>query len=251
MGTALVGAGAWFANKLLGPSADVVGEKLKAHTTTRWKKIFEKAEKLADKVDLKPVPPGFAYIALSNASFSEESDEMTTMWARLLLSASASYTNKHLIFADILSNIGTDEAILIENMTRLYFSKLNRVTINKQFMNNPREFVRREIDKRAVVGHISQLENRVSGGISNLRGEHFGWPTDITHFCGEYRDEKEKILFENGFGISTSHEILIRQRILDLFEFEFERINMSVRVQGVTLTRLGMEFVCICRGDQI
>lgn len=59
-GAALVGSGAWFAAKLFGPSAEALGDQLKAYFTRRIESIFAAAGRLAaDRgLEIAPVPAG-------------------------------------------------------------------------------------------------------------------------------------------------------------------------------------------------
>ena len=116
--TALVGAG-WFASKVLGPSADELGSQLRAFVNARLRSIFEKAERKVDRNKVSALSPGFLYNFAQKASFSDESPEITEMWASLLASASEGQNYHHSIFTDILTQIGFGEAKILQDLCQI------------------------------------------------------------------------------------------------------------------------------------
>ena len=84
----LIGAGAgWFANKVFGPSADALGQELKAYSSSRLGKIFKRAAERSKPEQVEALPPGFVVTFFQKASFSEDDESLTEMWANLLAQA--------------------------------------------------------------------------------------------------------------------------------------------------------------------
>ncbi len=118
--TILAGSGAagWTATKLLGPSADALGQHIKVFLGDRIRKIFVRISEKSYGTDLKELPAGFVTSAIQKASVSEDDIKLTEMWANLLIAASDGYQTRHMVFADILSQIGPDEAKLLDSILK-------------------------------------------------------------------------------------------------------------------------------------
>ena len=87
----------------------------------RWRsavRTLEAAEKFARPYGgLKKAPPlKFFLPFMENCSLEEENDEVTLMWAQLLVSASIDFKSGHLLFMRILKEITAEEAKLLERI---------------------------------------------------------------------------------------------------------------------------------------
>lgn len=241
---ALVGVG-WFANKLLGPSADALGDQLKIYAGDRLSKIFGRAEELAAGASLKPLPPGFAHIAIQRASFSEDEEKITDMWANLLLNSSGDYQNRHVLFAEILSQIGTSEAQWLEQFCpSVMHARAHMGTY--RFVDSVREYI--EVDIRAFCGGMPINEQNSSKVFNQIKSMSFDWPTKVTYTSMPFWTDMETTRTLNGgSGISIEIEILERQGLLRAFSYPFQTDPPTSIVSGYSLTELGLEFLAACR----
>ena len=75
----------WFANKIFGPSVDAMGKNLAAHLQSRMPAIFGRAEQIAKeaRIEPRPIKPGLLSRMIVDASFSEDTEEITEWWANL------------------------------------------------------------------------------------------------------------------------------------------------------------------------
>ncbi len=116
-GTALVGTGAWFANQIFGPSAGAVGENLKVHLQNRLPTIFGRSAQLAEEkaITLGPIKPGLLTRMVVDASFSDDSEEITEWWANLFIEAGseAFEANRQAVFSDIMAMLGPREVSVL------------------------------------------------------------------------------------------------------------------------------------------
>lgn len=79
--------------------------------------ICEFANKHAEQlgIEIKPTPPKFLLPFIEKASL-EDDDELKKKWAKLLVAASSEYNPFHIVYAEILSQIGRDEAKLLKQI---------------------------------------------------------------------------------------------------------------------------------------
>lgn len=110
-GAMLVGAGAWFADKIFSPSAILLGDSLKLYVTERVRKIFLRAEEIADETEsFQELPPAFMLKFLQDSSISDDDEIITDMWANLLLNSSKDIKSRNSFYISIISRIGAPEA---------------------------------------------------------------------------------------------------------------------------------------------
>ncbi len=111
------GAAAWVVDKLLGPSAEGLGEQIKMYAGSRLTAIFSRIAELTGPDNVPLLEPALAVEGLRKASLSEEDVLVTDMWARLLLNSSENSASKSLIFADILSQLSANEANILNEIS--------------------------------------------------------------------------------------------------------------------------------------
>ena len=111
------GAAGWTASRLLGASADAVGEHIQAFLGSRVSTIFAKVHDKATENDIEPVAiqPGLLTRMVIDASMSQDEEDLTDWWANLFLSAGSGHTeaNRHAVFSDVLSTLGPNEVVLL------------------------------------------------------------------------------------------------------------------------------------------
>jgi hypothetical protein len=108
----VVAGATWFAGKILGPSAEAIGENIKIYAQSRLPSIFGRAGKIAEErsIQVEPIKPGLLARMVIDASFSEDTPEITEWWANLFVSASQHNDNRHAVFSDMMATIGPGEA---------------------------------------------------------------------------------------------------------------------------------------------
>ncbi len=112
-----VGAGAWLLDKVLGRSAEAIGDALRVYVSDRVSKIFSRAAEIADSsptVNVEPLPPAFLLKFFQESSFSEDHDSITEMWANILVNTDGALSSRLSFFSSILSRLGHREVILLE-----------------------------------------------------------------------------------------------------------------------------------------
>ncbi len=116
-----------FMQRVLGPVAEIgefCSDKVRFY---RWKsavRTIEKANEIAQDRNIKPqqVPIKFLVPFLEHCSLEDENSELTEEWAKLLVSASVEFKEKHLIYSGILSRLGPTEAKVLKH----FWSKVDK-----------------------------------------------------------------------------------------------------------------------------
>ena len=121
-GAALVGTSTWFANKILGPSAERLGDNLVVYLEYRLPKIFGRADAIASERNIEPQPvkPGLLTRMIIDASMSDDVEEITEWWANLFVDASRGGSNQHAIFSDVMAQLGPKEVLVLEKFLSPY-----------------------------------------------------------------------------------------------------------------------------------
>lgn len=269
----LLGAG-WFANKLLGPSADALGEQLKIYASSRLEKIFKRTEDINSDSLVYPLPTVFAHLAIEQASISDDADNITEMWANLLANTGNGRTAPNLLFVEILSKLNSADVELLDKFLSLNFIQ-EIDSLNDQITSMPYS----AITYAKCGGERNGLNNnavKVANDISSRIISHSGsfdifWREflDLVH-SNKYRSIYESIHFEHdqlarsddGSAIHVSNsnvsqnlmsfEKLINQGLLVRYPAS-TGLGSIMRLTVTTLspTPLAVEFVKACRGIQI
>jgi Abortive infection alpha len=248
----IVGAGTWFANKLLGPSADELGQQLKLFASNRLGKILGRSEEIAEgSDDLKSLPPAYIYKFVQSASLSEDDPLLTEMWANLLVESSENYSHKHLLFVDILEKLNSSDVILLDKLIPNVHSFDEKTNLQWKI-----RVIRDQC--WAVASHIAACNNITHFHIENadefnrkITELKFAWPCVVLSSRIPYIPEKAENgpdVSEVGLAIDSSvYDALIRQRLAESFNETFI-VGFSMDVGGVVATSLAVEFVKSCRG---
>lgn len=106
---------------LFGPSFRELGEyladKVRLHRLKSLRKILERAREFGPAGAEFLAPPSLKFLLTYTEKASlEESEELSDLWARLLLAATEDEQVQHLYFADTISKIGPAEAKIIEQI---------------------------------------------------------------------------------------------------------------------------------------
>ena len=148
-----------FMQRVLGPVGELGDFLTERIRFFRWKsaaRTIERAKQIANDrgVDPKQVPIKFLVPFLEQCSLEDEDSELSEYWAKLLVDASARFQNKHLLYSDILSRLGSGDANLIRHFWSL---------VDSSFFLNPASFFQvfhSEYAERASYHHdtFKQLE---------------------------------------------------------------------------------------------
>lgn len=235
------GAAGWTAAKLLGPSADAVGEHVRAFLGTRVSKIFAEVKKQSEGSDLGQLPPGFAALAIQKASISEDDKTLTSLWASLLISAATTFSTKHVVFADILSQIGPLEAKVLRNLTQNFEDSLEfqLASARAEFQNFGNGFSFQNgpssVDIQTVGDAYMKKNFHVPGVMTKL---NLNWSNGLKQTVSSplvVADQKK-----------LSWQILKRQGLIEPATLYHEREKLDapkVHADFLILTDLGFEFL--------
>ncbi len=243
-GAALVGASAWFLDRILGPSADALGEQLRIFSSERLAAIFSRAEEIAGE-ELHALPPGFVVQLVRKASFSEDDDNLTEMWARLLANAASGFQTHHAIFVDILSQISGQEAQIL-----------------RKFAQKKRDFLEEDLDNfpRSFSAHCTEPVKLKSGDISRSNNAmsfaHQVHDFVDTHFVDALMKVVVRFDNPNSHGATLgrdpralSYLILQRQLLVEPFSYDHQSDQWGeaiVALSGYSITGLGEILLNAC-----
>jgi hypothetical protein len=255
-GAALVGAGTWFGEKIFGSSAEAMGGQLTAYLQSRIPAIFGAAETKVggQNLALRPIRPGLLARMVMDASFSEDSDEITDWWASLFISASLYETNKHAVFSDMMATIGPSEAkCLSEFVEQFDFGRTS--TWFLESVPNMRGSVDLVRDQAIAhwVGETPIAANRIQQVYSNLTTGQLPWPLRPIRWVlpALSGDGKSTRLAQTNPWYAEARdavEILERSRVLKFSKSDVPVMGPSSWVETVELTGLGVDFFMACKG---
>ena len=241
-GAAIVAAGAWFANKLLGPSAEALGDQLKIYSNSRLSKIFAKAEQVSGFTTLNPLPPAFALDFVQKASLSEDDEQLTSLWANLVIDASANFSNRHMIFSSILSQMGGAEAS--------YLSKLETRDPIKIFdlQRDGRRQFQLEVD--AIYKHLPEDRDEAWSVINAIRELPVAFSGSLISISLCFRAEDGRIQWTGASRAGDDHleviDALARQRLVEIVTYRPSRGHDWDRIDAAELTPLGNRLLLTC-----
>ena len=254
-GAVALGAGAWFANKILGPSAGRLGDNLLVYSENRVPKIFGRADAIAHEsnIEPKPIKPGLLTRMVIDASMSEDAEEITEWWANLFVDASQASCNQHALFSDIMAQIGPKEVKLLDEFLQLYDSvwSTNAGKNIRKSQNSP-ELAFNGVCQMAFVG-VPIDENRRDDLNSLLAQKIPTWP--IKNFSWIIPSVAHRAGSPQGFTLSwyvdnlTELSILERAGIFRRLQAERTiKADYFARVEALALTPIGLEFYSACTG---
>jgi hypothetical protein len=232
-----IGGGAWLADKLLGPSASALGDHLRLYAGARLSKILKRAEDKVQGEEVKSLPPGFAYLAFQKASFAEDDEALTEMWANLLINASASFSGRHTLFADILSQITGLDAKTLDDLCpeTVRFSMDDRVLPETVFGRLVGSSDSALDDKARIV----EIAKSWSGGhgmrIASVSVRNVRVDGPVPTYTTQVRLDE------------VSFSVLERQSLVRRFTASSSNNYVHADVRGYQVSALGLEFLSTCR----
>lgn len=242
-GALVLGAG-WFANKLLGPSADALGESLKSFGSSRIKKIVKLASAKVVPEKVTSLPPGFAINFFQKASFSDDDDFLTELWANLLAASSTNFSNRHAAYVEILSQLTTFDALTVGDLVpaeTAYHPQLS-MPVNCK--------IELKLKLANEVQHLSQTKGDAQAEFDRLLKLTFDWPGRITSARIHYQDGATTRPLSGGAPDQfASFDNLTRLGLIEKFEVDISAAPYETALEGVLVTMLGVGFVQTCRGS--
>lgn len=242
----LFGASAWLADKLFGPSAEALGDQLKLFAGERLSKVFRRVEILGIPKEATALPPGFAYTVVQKISLSEDNEKLTEMWAHLIRNASSGYRSNHVLYAEILSQIGPDEATILDELAPNDLDIAIPVIVPVSVVSS----IRQAVENATMLGAISGAQATVE--INKLLNLQLPWPGQVTSVTMPYRgpNDTDCQWADGGVEVSVAHEVLIRQQLIEKLAFDLRLSMPAASVEAVMVTGLGLDFLNSCRGRE-
>lgn len=249
--TALALGAGWFANKVLGPSADELGTQLKAFVGERTRKFVSGAQAKADPEKAKPLTPAFFYNFSQKAAFSEDSDEINEMWSSLLADASEGQSYRHSIFADILTRFGSHEAKYLSWLCSDYNAESSEY-VDRNYIELVLDLALRGVDED-IVG-ASNFSKKILEKFDKVK---FNWPVKFEYSRFVSGTNRAEAFSAGVTTISESEsldfaiEVLKREDLIEPFEILLAFRWGEARFEGFKLTKIGAEFYTACsKGDK-
>lgn len=236
----------WFANKLLGPTADALGEQLKAYGSARLKKIFDRAAGKAKPEEVEALSPGFLITFVQKASFSEDDESLTEMWANLLAQAATGFSNRHAAYVEILSELTAFDAMTLASLVpeeTPFFPEMSAPV-------NLKLELRRNL--AAEIRNISDTQDEAQAEFNRLMHLKLSWPGRITSARLHFKDENDpKVTRPLSGGVPdqfAAFDNLCRLGLLEKFDLNNSMKPYETSIEGVLVTMLGVGFTQTCRG---
>lgn len=245
------GGGAWLADKLLSPSMDALGQQIRAYAGKRLADILGIAEeKVASLTTVESLPPGYALNFLQKASFSEDDTLLTEMWGGLLASSASRMRPRHNLYVEILSQIGASEAALLneifpESAHCILTNDLN-IDVRKSLFQAVTRSIdwascKSEIEAKFVVDHLTRFNFEWPLRVGNVEAY---WSPENSHGKTQWVRKAQFL------GDRLTLDSLVRQRLIEYFEFDFSPGWASPKMDGYFMTALGISLVKECRGQE-
>jgi hypothetical protein len=239
---ALIGAGTWFANKIFGPSADLLGQSIRDYGTDRIRKIFGRAAEKVIENKISPLPPGYMMTFMEKASFSEDEENITEMWASLLANSAQGYTSRMTAYVDILSQMTSHDAEVISDLVPKEFSfspaGSRAVNLKIEMINNLLRIISVELN----------AEDECRRVLVELLNMDFAWPAKIMSARLIWAQSGEVFPMSGGNPDSfASRDNLCRLGLLERFDLTTSLAPFSTAVEGFIVTALGVGFIQTCR----
>lgn len=248
----LAGGATWFAGQVLGPSAAAIGENLKVYFQTRLPSIFgvaaEKAK--AANIELRPIKPGLLARMVVDASFSEDTEEITEWWANLFVSASLHGDNIHAVFSDMMAMIGPKEALCLKDLVSVYGDIfVVRYNFETDYIGNVD--LGREVWLLDALGQSPFDRSRVEEMETKMEQGKLDWPIRLSAWKLPIYQIQGNVAWEmsaNPWFESRrlQLEILSRSGIVKFARVDVPVMGQPSWIDTVELTQLGAEFYVAC-----
>ncbi|WP_299192175.1 hypothetical protein [uncultured Erythrobacter sp.] len=257
-GAVLVGTAAWFANRIFGPSADVVGDSLKAYLQSRVPAIFDVASKMAEQrnVEIAPIKPGLLARLVMDASFSDDAEDITRWWANLFIDASQFGSNIHAVYSDMMALIGPDEAKALDEFVRAFENGKFPASISFSGADGAGIDLMRDDWLRKKLGQPPFAKSRIEALERAMDVGDLPWPIRYTSWRIPVQGAKETTYWEgktNPWYSENRNALVILSRAGILRDGLVQRsvFGGDYTIRTVELTPLGMDFYNACNPEVI
>lgn len=242
--TMAIGVAGYLGSELFKPTLARMGESIRDFFTARVRKVFEEADVILEGASVPPsLEPGFLALFIQRVSFSEDQADLTRRWANLLVDASRAFSNKHVNYVEILSQLGPVEVRLLDSI----------VGDRPLAPSRPSNL---QSSLRILLGNVlaGQAPGReaAAASVGALLRCELPWPAAVMSAEVPYSEEGHSNSAVGGVGRagwdSIAIDILIRQRLLEELSLDLETSLPPPRVSLLLATGLGLDFVRACRG---
>lgn len=191
-----------------------------------------------------PLAPGFLALFIQRSSFADDSENITELWANLLADAARAFSNKHVNYVGILSQLGPAEVTLLDQLIGQHVGPRSRPPSNLHtsvgsLLGN-------------MIGAAPQTPEQASAAVNRVLEAKPYWPGRVLSAEVPYFDMGFAKLYTGGFvsedWVPISIDLLIRQRLLEEVTVELRDWESPPRARIVLMTGLGLDFVYACRG---
>jgi hypothetical protein len=241
--TVALGVAGYLGSEILKPTLARVGESVRDFLTARVRKVFVQAETFINPSDLGPaLEPGFLALFIQRVSFTEDEDELTARWAHLLADAARAFSNKHVNYVEILSQLGPVEVALLDSL-------VGQNSLDPRRPSNLHAVIRAYLS--AALDNPRGRE-AASSAVTQVLQAELPWAAEVVSVEIPYVEDGRFNSAVGGVGREGWHpialDILIRQRLVEEVTLELGEIVPPAHARVMLATGMGLDFVRVCRG---
>jgi hypothetical protein len=240
---ASIAVGGYAAAKFFEPILKRMGESTADFVTARVRKVFRRADEIRPTGEPIELEPGFLRLFVERVSYSTDDDDLTERWANLLADAALAFSNKHVNYVDILSQLGPLEVSILDQITA------GRERTLSQPPNNIFPVIRAALATR-IRDHGFSKES-ASIACQTLFDTDLPWPGVVVGADVPYQEDGTSEYVAGGIHRgwdSVAIDILVRQRLLEGHRMSLQSSIPSATAQLLLVTGLGLGFVRACKG---
>ncbi len=241
-GAAAIAATSWFLNKVLGPSAQELGEQLRVYTSSRLDKIFNRSAEIAEGDNLEQIPPAAIVKFVHSASLSEDTKDVTESWAHLLVDMAKGTNAIHPLLIDILGNVSGEGIRFLKEL----YEPWNGINAEIARRPDPTRYLRRHFcEKYDDVMPSEEAAKQTAIEIIDKPLLMPGRAIECRVPYGKVQPPRRiDGVAEHLSGTSSLViDSLIRERLIDEFTISLNRNLQSIVISGVLMTTLGMKLM--------
>lgn len=239
----------------------LVGDRVRAYRHDVAARIVEEAKLMVENRGQVIIPPPikFSLPFIEQASLEEEGEGLEEMWASLLAEASTDFKSAHYGYLRVLSEIGPDDAKLLDSI-----NGKNNYTQKNQTVEKALERLSSEV-QMDMPGFSEELVGEVRHSIgeekaadlgrrlllhppkADVRIIHANVPRSYSSSSyGPTADEHGPIEHTIMYEFEDEAYLLERQNLVEIGSATWKSIYGDVEVRAVVLTPLGRRFLKAC-----
>jgi hypothetical protein len=240
--TVAMAVGGFAAKEFFTPALKRMGEGFADLITERVRKVFKRTDEVwsGGPIDLQP---GFLKLVVERVSYSDDDEDLTERWAHLLADAARAFSNKHVNYVDILSQLGPLEVVLLDQLAA------GRERSSPQRPSNLFPVIRAVLAH--LVGDYEPTPEGASAAFHRITNAELPWPGVVVAADIPYPAEGDAKRISGGVGRGwdpLSVDILIRQRLLEEVTLDLQSSLPPANARLLLVTGLGIDFVRACKG---